>query len=160
VAGYHVYRRRGGAPREERLTTDRPLPAAATRYVDETAVPGTSYHYAVAAVRPDGSEVRSAQVSASVAALPTELLPNRPNPFNPATELRYRLAREGHVTLTVFDLSGRRVRTLVDGVQTAGAHVATWDGRDATGRLVPAGVYFGRLRTDDAERVQRLVLLK
>jgi flagellar hook assembly protein FlgD len=64
-----------------------------------------------------------------------------------------------HVTLSVFDVAGRRVRTLVDGWMRAGPHSSRWDGRDDGGRAVASGVYFARL---EAGRIlsRRMVLLK
>jgi hypothetical protein len=83
-----------------------------------------------------------------------------PNPFNPATELSFTLDRAGAAELAVFDLAGRKVRTLQSGNLGAGPHTATWRGRDDAGRAVPAGAYFARLRADGRERSVKLMLLK
>ena len=83
-----------------------------------------------------------------------------PNPFARQTTLRYRLGARGEATLAVFDLLGRRVRVLAEGVQDAGSHAVVWDGRDAAGRDVAAGVYLVRLRTDDASATRRVSLLR
>ncbi|HPF35485.1 MAG TPA: glycosyl hydrolase [Candidatus Krumholzibacteria bacterium] len=101
-------------------------------------------------------------VGVESAATPTALRLDRgyPNPFNPSTTLRFELPRAGRAELAVFDAAGRRVATLVDGVKTAGAHRAVWDGRDAEGRTVQAGVYFARLQTADGVETGKLVLLK
>jgi len=64
------------------------------------------------------------------------------------------------VTLAVYDVAGARVRTLIDGTRTAGRHGEVWDGRDSNGQLVGSGVYFYRLRTDDAALTKKMVLLK
>ncbi len=70
-----------------------------------------------------------------------------PSPSGAGTHIDYGLARGGPVHLAIFDIAGRRVRGLVDGVaMPAGVHTATWDGRDAAGRPTKAGVYFVRLR--------------
>lgn len=83
-----------------------------------------------------------------------------PNPFNPQTNLRYALPREGAVTVTIHDVQGRRVRTLVDGRQAAGEYVVTWDGRDDAGRPLPSGPYLGRVAACDQVRSAKLALLK
>lgn len=83
-----------------------------------------------------------------------------PNPFSEATSLRYRLAARGPATLEVFDLLGRRVRVLAEGVQSAGVHEVRWDGLDADGRRVASGVYLVRLRTDAATATRRVSLLR
>ena len=73
------------------------------------------------------------------------LLPNHPNPFNPSTTLRFTLAYDANVDLSVFDTLGQRVRTLETGSLRAGTHSVSWDGRDDGGRGVASGVYFARL---------------
>lgn len=83
-----------------------------------------------------------------------------PNPFNPTTNLRYALPRNGQVVVTIHDLQGRAVRTLVSGSQDAGEHQAVWDGRDDRGRPVPSGAYFGRVEACDQVRTTKLALLK
>jgi hypothetical protein len=68
-----------------------------------------------------------------------------PNPFNPMTTIHYALAGRADVALTIADARGRLVRTLRRGADTSGEHTWVWDGRDATGRMLPSGVYFLRL---------------
>jgi hypothetical protein len=83
-----------------------------------------------------------------------------PNPFNPITRLDYAVASTGHVRLRIFDLRGRSVATLVDGVVTAGRHEVVWNGRDAGGREVPSGVYLSRLETAGQVAQGRLALVR
>jgi hypothetical protein len=90
----------------------------------------------------------------------TELLQNQPNPFNPRTEIVFTMARAGHASLRVYDVTGRPVTTLVDGTLPAGPSRSGWDGRDARGRSVGSGVYYYRLVTGDATKTRRMVLLK
>jgi hypothetical protein len=86
---------------------------------------------------------------------------NAPNPFNPATTVRYSVGREGaDVDLVVYDVTGRVVRVLADGPHTAGDHEARWDGRDDRGRACASGVYFYRLSVDGWSESRRMVLLK
>lgn len=88
------------------------------------------------------------------------LMQNVPNPFNPRTSLVFSLAAPARSRLTVYDVSGRFVKTLLDGALAPGEHRAVWDGTDATGEPVPSGVYFYRLETDDAVATRRMVLLR
>ncbi len=95
------------------------------------------------------------------AARSTRLVGAWPNPFNPSTAISFDLADDGPVRLHVYDLSGRRLRTLLDGTVGAGYnHQVIWDGRDDAGNDLPSGVYFLRLRADSRMESMRLVLLK
>lgn len=75
----------------------------------------------------------------------TRLAGAYPNPFRDDAAVHFDLAREGDVTLEVFDLRGARVRTLAHGAMAAGRHHVAWDGRDAGGRRMPGGVYLVRM---------------
>jgi hypothetical protein len=89
------------------------------------------------------------------------LYQNSPNPFNPATEIRFDVpAPGGHVRLVVFDVSGRLIHTLVDGYEAPGTKRALWDGRDRTGSSVASGVYYYRLLAPGFDGAHRMALLK
>jgi len=88
------------------------------------------------------------------------LAQNRPNPFNPRTEIRFNLPAASPVTLQVFDLEGKLINTLVDGPRPAGPHTVSWHGQDRRGAQVASGVYFYRLRTDAGTLGRKMILLK
>ena len=89
------------------------------------------------------------------------LSPNFPNPFNPSTAIQYRVPSPGgRVTLTVYGLSGRLVRTLVDADKGGGEYVAVWRGLDEQGRQMGSGVYFYKLTAGKFTQTRRMVLLK
>lgn len=88
------------------------------------------------------------------------LLQNTPNPFNSRTSIEFDLPEEGSVTLTVYDVLGRPVNTLIDEYLPAGVHRTTWDGRDDAGGLVTSGVYFYRIATPTGQANRKMVLLK
>ncbi len=90
----------------------------------------------------------------------TALLPNFPNPFNPSTTISYTLGEEAAVALTVFNVHGREVRTLIRGTEQAGPHEAVWDGRDNHNQDVSSGLYFYLLRAGDFRDMRKMVLLK
>ncbi|UCF04569.1 MAG: T9SS type A sorting domain-containing protein [bacterium] len=73
------------------------------------------------------------------------LAQNHPNPFNPHTTLTYFLPEAGHVSLSIFDVRGRLIARLIDRQETAGRHMAVWNGQNRYGRAMPAGTYFARL---------------
>ena len=89
------------------------------------------------------------------------LLGNHPNPFNPSTIISFELAAEGPVRLTLFDVAGHVVRTLLDGeVRAAGLQDVHWDGKNTTGRPAAAGVYMYRLEAGDFSGTGRMTLVK
>jgi len=84
-----------------------------------------------------------------------------PNPFNPSTTLAFELPAPARVDLEIYDVSGRRVRTLLrEDARTAGRHDLVWDGADDAGRTSPAGVYLVRLRAGEFRADQQVVLVK
>lgn len=85
---------------------------------------------------------------------------NFPNPFNPTTEIRYTLEHNGEVELTLYNLRGQKIRTLVHETQRAGFHSIAWDGRDASGTSVASGVYVYRLRSAGSVQSRKLVLVR
>jgi flagellar hook assembly protein FlgD len=80
-----------------------------------------------------------------------------PNPFDNTIALTIGLPDEGRVTVRVYDLMGRRVRTVVDSVLPAGWHQAGWNGDDDSGRSVASGLYIGRLVTPSGTATLRMV---
>lgn len=86
------------------------------------------------------------------------LMSNYPNPFNPVTRIPFRLMRSSHVELAIFDVTGRKVKTLMDGPQDAGMHEASWEGDDDSARAVANGVYFCRLLIGDFCITRKLIM--
>ena len=94
------------------------------------------------------------------------VMQNAPNPFNPSTAIRFTLPEAGHVTLVVYDINGRLVRTLVGLAASAaqaflpGQHEVVWDGKDVMGRAVASGVYVYRLTAPQGVVTKRMVLVR
>ncbi len=89
-----------------------------------------------------------------------ELDQNYPNPFNPSTTIAYRLERNANVSLKIYDLSGRLIRTLAQGMQQAGYKLVQWDGRDMNGQNVSSGAYIYQLQAGDVSISKRMILVK
>ncbi len=85
---------------------------------------------------------------------------NFPNPFNPATTIQFGLQRESRVLLSIYDVSGRLVRIVLDESRPAGRYAEAWDGRDNIGRAVASGVYFYKLETETLKRTKKMILLR
>lgn len=102
-----------------------------------------------------------------VAVGPTPELPQRvdlqqnyPNPFNPSTTIEFTLSEASRVTLTVYDMLGREVTTLADGLLPAGSHEVTWDGTNQAGVSAPSGTYLYRLETGEKTISMLMTLVK
>jgi hypothetical protein len=137
---------------------------------------GTPSDFALVVWRPDGTsvgldgawQVLVTEVVTGVDGddtVPTitasRLVSAAPNPFNPMTEIVFEVAQSGRCELTVHDVRGRLVRTLVAGDLPAGRHEERWDGLDDAGQRVPSGIYMARLRTVRGEvDLLKLTLVK
>jgi len=87
---------------------------------------------------------------------------NFPNPFNPNTTIVYNLTNNAsvHANLTIYDLLGKEIITLVDEAQTAGEYEVVWNGRDNFGRQVSSGVYIYRFQVGDKVKIKKMTLIK
>ncbi|TSA20795.1 T9SS C-terminal target domain-containing protein, partial [bacterium] len=85
---------------------------------------------------------------------------NYPNPFNPSTQILFGLPQLEKVSLTIYNVLGQKLATLVDGILTEGTHVVTWNGRDSRGLQLPSGVYFYLLKTSNFTATKRMILMK
>ncbi len=85
---------------------------------------------------------------------------NYPNPFNPETKLEFTLSKDCFVRLDIYNILGKRIRTLVDGYLTAGYKTVNWDGKDDNGNEVPTGVYFYRIKAGEFTQAKKMILLK
>ncbi|MFQ6113820.1 MAG: T9SS type A sorting domain-containing protein, partial [bacterium] len=101
-------------------------------------------------------------VEDEVPGIPTQfaLQQNYPNPFNPTTFIRYEIAKDGEVELTIYNSLGQKVRTLVNARQNAGFYSTQWDGTNQAGMPVSSGVYLYRLKAGDFTESRKMVLLR
>ncbi len=89
-----------------------------------------------------------------------QLYSNYPNPFNPSTVIRYALPERLPVTLTVYNILGQPVRTLVNTIQDAGEYQAVWDGKNNSGQAVASGIYLCRLEAGSVVKTRKMNLLR
>jgi hypothetical protein len=101
-------------------------------------------------------------VAGNYVELPTRLslMPNQPNPFKTQTEIRYGLPGEGNVSLTIYDVSGTMIRTLVNGNANPGFYSVSWNGNDERGMKMAPGVYFYVLKSDNAKIQRKMLMLE
>lgn len=89
-----------------------------------------------------------------------KLYQNYPNPFNPETVLRYDLPQREVVVLEIYDISGRKIRTLVNKSMEAGSHQVVWNSSDEFGNQVSTGMYFYRIKAGSFQDIKKMVLLR
>jgi len=85
---------------------------------------------------------------------------NYPNPFNPNTTISYQISESGHVRLGIFDMSGRLIRTQVNGNKGKGLYSVEWNGKDNLGKSVSSGIYFYKMESGDYVETKKMVLLR
>ncbi|MCK5527077.1 MAG: PKD domain-containing protein [Candidatus Latescibacteria bacterium] len=104
----------------------------------------------------------ASMISISISGRPAKygLAQNTPNPFNAQTRMAFDLSATGRVDLSIYNLSGQRVRTLVDEWRESGSYSAVWDGKDRLGREVASGLYLIRIEVNDFVGIRRMVLLR
>ena len=85
---------------------------------------------------------------------------NYPNPFNPSTTIPFQITDNAQVTLTIFDLLGEEVSTLIDDRLTSGFYEAPWDGRSSNGSVMSAGIYLYELKCNGLRDTGKMILLK
>ncbi len=111
--------------------------------------------WTVEEITPSGGQPSRADTKSVDAGAPTGGVDASPNPFNAITTITYQLPEAGNVNLSVYNLSGQRIATLVDGVKSAGEHTITWDASEYS-----SGIYFYRLVAGDEVFTKRMTLLK
>jgi len=89
-----------------------------------------------------------------------ELFQNYPNPFNSSTLIRYKLHKKGNVTLSIFDITGRKIKTLVHEIKPAGEHSIIWDSSNNSGQQVGSGIYIYRLKSNAFIQSKKLALIR
>jgi PKD repeat protein len=166
-AFYQVYR--STEPDFDPNEIDPLVETVETVYTDSDVVGGVIYYYRISAFDTHGNESEySDQVSASVLSIDDEigipdeyaLKQNYPNPFNPVTTLHYDLPEDGLVNITIYDIMGRVVKTMVNNTQEAGYKSVIWNATNDYGNPVSGGVYLYQIHAGDFRQSRKMVLLK
>ena len=137
-------------------------------YMDADYVSSEIHHYRIAAVDHSGNQSDySDMVDVAVLAIDDQLAPevfalhqNYPNPFNPTTQIKYDLPQDAMVSINIYDLMGRNIRSLVNTNQSAGYRSIQWDATNSLGDPVSAGMYIYMIQAGEFRQVKKMVLLK
>jgi len=145
------------------ISTDLSVQEGATLSLDREVEPGMVYFYRLMVTDTGGEAGPEGLVSASrlgAFAGPAFLARPTPNPTASGATISFRIGRPEFVRLFVTDASGRRIRTLQEGMLPAGEYSRRWDGRTDHSSVVPAGVYFVSLRTSEGVQTQRAAIVR
>lgn len=129
-------------------------------YVDICTEPGHSYSYRIELSNDDGTVLLFETEEMVSPVLATTLFQNYPNPFNPSTTLKFYLPETSGVTLDIYDIAGRHITRLYEGVRTSGMHTVEWNGSDSKGNRVSSGVYIYRLVTGKDIFSRKMLMLR
>jgi len=126
---------------------------------DNNVEEGKTWFYRLEQVDLDGSSSFISSVQVDVSKLPESvmLFQNFPNPFNPSTEIRYDIPEESFVLLSVYNVLGKQVRTLVNEIRPAGSHSVLWDGLDNKNLELSSGIYFYKLNAGTETHVFKMM---
>ena len=134
-------------------------------YTDNTVLSAETYDYRLADVDYDGNKVYHSMTVMGVS--PNDVVPETftlypayPNPFNPTTNIRYDLPENALVNITIYDIMGRSIRSLVNSQQTAGYRSIQWNATNDTGSPVSAGIYLYMIQAGEFRQTKKMVLLK
>jgi CotH kinase protein/Lamin Tail Domain/Fn3 associated/FlgD Ig-like domain len=89
-----------------------------------------------------------------------QLIQNFPNPFNPSTKISFSLPNESRINLSIFNIKGQLVKTLLAGYMDKGVHTVLWNGRNSSSKAVASGIYYYKLSNGTSNRVKKMLLLK
>jgi hypothetical protein len=88
------------------------------------------------------------------------LMQNYPNPFNPSTTIEYQIAKKGNIEVSIYDLNGRLVKTVQNGLQYPGSYSLSWDGKSENGGTVSSGMYFYQVKSEGIQLVRKMMMVK
>ncbi len=170
LQGYKIYRGETSPVVGESTNLLGSVDANTVTFTDGNVSTGTTYFYAVSAQHDEGESGLSNEVTANVtsvadgrAEFPDDfrLLQNFPNPFNPATLIRYEIpSGQNMVSLEVYNTLGKKIRTLVNERRDAGSYQVQWDGRDDSGKQIASGIYVYRLQAGPFTEARKMLLLR
>jgi hypothetical protein len=137
-------------------------------YYDHTIDSYESYNYTVTAIYSEGESSHSNlqiinttnETDKTNFLKNNKLYSNYPNPFNPETKIEFYLANNENVKLSVYNLKGQHIKTLLNKMLETGNHSVIWDGKNSFGSPVASGIYFYKLETIDEVILKKMILLK
>ena len=166
--GFHVWRSDAEDGEYERITAGlipgqgNSSSGAVYNFTDRNFQASATYYYRIEQVDADGGSEMFSAIEVTALFIPTEyaLSHNYPNPFNPVTTFTYDVPEASEVTIRVYSLLGKEVKTIYSRQQVPGRYTQTWDGTDNTGRKLASGSYFLVLTAGELIKTRKILLLR
>ena len=162
-AGFNLFRKSESSNEYEKINEliIKPDGTKKYKYVDRKVKVGETYNYKLESVSLTGLKTQHDAITIFVTK-PEEykLSQNYPNPFNSNTNINYQLPEQSKVTITIYNILGQKVKTLVDNVKEAGYHTAIWNGLDKFENQVSSGIYYYRIVSSSFAQSKKMVFLK
>jgi hypothetical protein len=108
----------------------------------------------------DGTDTTSVSINEIDYILEKFLMINYPNPFNPSTEILYKIPKDDYISIVIFNVKGNKIMSLVDDYQSAGEYSIHWNGKNEQGESVSAGMYIYSLQAGSYRQTKKMILLK
>jgi len=161
--GFHVYRSLSENGEYVKITEEL-IPSQEDGHysiMDKSVRVGQTYYYRLRNIDALGIEREFGPIKIEVPVPQKFVLgQNYPNPFNPVTTIRYQIPKRDRVSLTIYNMMGQQVITLMDEDQDPGYYVAEWDGRDESGHEASTGIYIYQLRTNHQTLTRRMIKIR
>ncbi|MBN1996186.1 choice-of-anchor D domain-containing protein [candidate division KSB1 bacterium] len=167
-AGFYIHRRFDKNTDYLRLNKSI-IPACGNRvsgsayeYVDSPPSADGIFYYKLEEIGFNGKSTFYGPVTVTMKGIPKRyaFLQNYPNPFNPETRIKFDVVRDGFVSINIYDITGKQVRTLVAEQKSPGSFTVVWDGRDDAGVPVAGGIYLCEMQAWDYRKIIKMVLAK
>ncbi len=159
VLGFNIYRSDDGGENFFRINSSIIIPHDRPGYIDNSVTSYKTYLYRIGAIGAE-REFISTEIRILTAIKPILQLRNYPNPCNPSTNISFSIDSPCMARLAIYDVSGRKVITLLDEHIGAGTHLIAWDGTNSKGSVARSGVYFYRLTAGKKSRTNKLLLMR
>lgn len=143
-----------------KITNGELVSSESGRFTDRNVTAGRSYEYVLTVLTKEGEAIKSRTVHVNIKRYQLSLQQNYPNPFNPATSISFTLPERMKIDLSIYDINGKRIKTLSRGVFNSGHSEINWNGTNEAGVHVSSGVYFAKLKAGNRVLSKKMVLLR
>ena len=127
----------------------------------DTNLQSGKYFYRLKQIDTDGAFTFSPTLEVNLSFPQTfQLFQNYPNPFNPATNISYLISEQSNIKITIYNSSGQKIKTLVNGIKSAGDHSIVWNGRNKSGNTVSNGIYIYKMSAENFSVSKKLIFMK